>query len=223
MSGYYDSRLSADRLKRCYDIAPPRVRQYMEAEIEFVRAKLPAKGRVIELGCGYGRVLPRLKKESVRVFGIDTSLASICMARESLNKKNGFHLVVMNAACLGFPDAAFDVVVCIQNGLSAFKEDPLQLIREAVRITRKGGCVLVSTYAERFWEDRLNWFRLQAGEGLLGEIDEHATKDGTIVCKDGFTARTFRPDELKVLASKATENYRLTEVDQSSLFCEIIV
>ena len=50
-----------------------------------------------------------------------------------------------------------------------------QELAAAVDVTRPGGRVLFSSYAEAFWDHRLAWFRLQAREGLLGEIDEAAT------------------------------------------------
>jgi hypothetical protein len=34
--GYYSERLAAERLRACYDLAPPRTSAYLEAEIEFV-------------------------------------------------------------------------------------------------------------------------------------------------------------------------------------------
>ena len=40
MHGYYEERLAADRLKRCYDLAPPRVEQYLRAEVDFVVEQL---------------------------------------------------------------------------------------------------------------------------------------------------------------------------------------
>ena len=116
------------------------------------------------------------------------------------------------------------MVVCVQNGLSAFHADPQTVVREAVRVTRPGGLVLLSTYAAKFWPHRLEWFRLQAAHGLLGEIDEEATRDGHIVCKDGFTARTISPEEFLALTSGlAVQRRTLAEVDESSLFCEIAV
>jgi len=39
MPGYYIERLAAERLRACYDLAPPRTKAYLEAEIEFVLAK----------------------------------------------------------------------------------------------------------------------------------------------------------------------------------------
>ncbi len=72
------------------------------------------------------------------------------------------------------------------------------------------------------WEEALAWFEQQAAEGLVGEIDYARTGDGTIVCRDGFTATTFGPEDFKALASSLGWRAALAEVDGSSLFCEIV-
>ena len=64
MSGYYSQKLSAVRLKQVYDIAPPRVRQYLDAEVNHVLEKMHPGDLVIELGCGYGRILPKLAEKA---------------------------------------------------------------------------------------------------------------------------------------------------------------
>jgi len=38
--GYYTQKLSGKHLQLCYEIAPPRVKRYLEAEIEFVLKKI---------------------------------------------------------------------------------------------------------------------------------------------------------------------------------------
>lgn len=129
----------------------------------------------------------------------------------------------MNAVHLGFRNRQFDVVACIQNGFSAFKVDQRELIEEAIRVTRSGGTVLFSSYSESFWEDRLFWFRLQAEQELIGEIDEKATGDGVIVCKDGFKATTITPNDFIFLTSDLDIDPIITEVDGSSVFFEIKV
>jgi 2-polyprenyl-6-hydroxyphenyl methylase/3-demethylubiquinone-9 3-methyltransferase len=218
---YYDDNLSAERLKRVYDIAPLRVKRYLKAEIDHVLGRIGPAEVVLELGCGYGRVMSYLAAAAGVVFGIDTSPGSLLLGKQELAGLSNCWLVCMNAVDLGFRDHAFDCVVCLQNGISAFHLDKLELVREAVRVTRPGGRTLFSTYAERFWDDRLEWFRLQAEAGLLGEIDYEKTGDGVIVCRDGFTATTVGPDAFTALTRDIDADVHLVEVDQSSLFCEI--
>jgi len=222
MKDYYSRKLSAERLRKCYEVAPERTRRYLEAEVEFVLEKMPPSSSVLEMGCGYGRVLAHLARKASSVFGIDTSWESLAMAREAPGASD-WHLAQMNAARPGFRRASFDTVVCIQNGISAFKVDPRELMEAAVGVTRPGGLVLFSSYARRFWERRLEWVRAQSEHGLLGEIDLEATRDGVIVCKDGFRATTFGPDDFTTLTSGLNVITRITEVDGSSVFCEMVV
>ena len=220
---YYSQKLSAERLKLCYEIAPPRVKRYLEAEIEFILEKIKPSDMVLELGCGYGRVLKKLLTKAKTVVGIDTSYTSLLLAQEILGDAPACHLLAMDAVRLGFGDRLFDLVFCIQNGISAFRVNQRKLIKEAMRFTCPRGTVLFSSYSERFWEDRLDWFRIQSDHGLIGEIDEDATGDGVIICKDGFRASTIAPDDFVSLTTDFDIVPKITEVDGSSIFCEIRV
>ncbi|PKK82407.1 MAG: class I SAM-dependent methyltransferase [candidate division Zixibacteria bacterium HGW-Zixibacteria-1] len=223
MDQYYSEKLSAAGLKRCYEIAPPCVEQYLKAEINHVLEKLRSSDVVLELGCGYGRVIKYLCPHVKTVFGIDTSMASLKMARYELHPCPNIHLARMNAITLGFGDNVFDMTICIQNGLSAFKVDQHALIKEAARVTRPGGKVLLSSYSDKFWDDRLEWFRMQSAEGLLGPIDNDRTGNGIIACKDGFKATTVSREDFELLAQRARFTADITEVDNSSIFCELTV
>ncbi|TET10293.1 MAG: class I SAM-dependent methyltransferase [Candidatus Thorarchaeota archaeon] len=219
MNHYYTDTLSAANLERCYEIAPPRILQYFDAEIDFVANSLEPSDRVLELGCGYGRVLPRLLKNASNVVGVDTALGSLLYGRTMLPKPTSIQLAQMDAGNTAIQDDSFDVVVCIQNGISAFKVDPVILVRESLRITIHGGKCLFSTYSDRIWEERLQWFQLQAEEKLLGDIDWNKTIRGTIVCKDGFVATTFSEDDFLRVARELGVSCEMVEVDSSSLFC----
>jgi 2-polyprenyl-6-hydroxyphenyl methylase/3-demethylubiquinone-9 3-methyltransferase len=221
--GYYSTKLSGTRLRECYAIAPPRVQQYLEAEVQFVSGRLAGCAAVLELGCGYGRVALALALKVRRVVGIDTSEESLELARSSAAPGSGCEFLRMNAAQLGFGGGVFDAVVCVQNGICAFGVDPLQLLVEAVRVARPGGRVLFSSYSDRFWAHRLQWFEMQAARGLVGAIDRERTGDGLIVCRDGFRAGRMRPEDFRSLCSRGGWISEITEVDSSSVFCEILV
>jgi SAM-dependent methyltransferase len=222
MRDYYVTTLSGVRLRQCYTLAPPRVRQYLTAELEFVADRLLPDHRVLELGCGYGRVLHRLAERARYTLGIDTSRESLRLARQSIAPGATCDLCQMNAGDLGIRDGQFDVVVCIQNGLAVFGVDPVPVTREAIRVTRPGGRVLFSSYTAGFWEYRLEWFRIQAKHRLVGEIDYARTGNGVIACRDGFRARAVLPEDFQKMAAICQVEYRLTEVDASSLMCEMV-
>jgi len=220
MHGYYTDKLSAEKLRQVYDIAPHRIRQYLRAEVDFVLDAIHPDDTVLELGCGYGRVTEPMAANAAVAVGIDTSCNSLRSTARMTDSPAG-HYLCMDAVRMGFCDAAFDVVVCIQNGISAFHVDRRTLIEEALRVTRRGGKALFSSYAGKFWKYRLHWFELQVQHGLLGEIDYDATGDGIIVCKDGFRATTVGPEEFRELTDEMNADVDIEEVDQSSLFCVI--
>jgi len=223
MQGYYATKLSADRLRQCYEVASDRVRRYLEAEIEFVLSRLRPTDSVLELGCGYGRVTFRLAEVAERVVGIDTSSESLALARHLARMDSRCQFLEMDASALTFRDGSFDVVVCVQNGICAFAVQPERLMRETLRVTRPGGRALFSTYSAAFWPERLRWFESQAAAGLLGAIDYDQTENGTVVCKDGFRAGTFSTDAFHVLCRKLGVESVITTVDDSSVFCEVVV
>jgi 2-polyprenyl-6-hydroxyphenyl methylase/3-demethylubiquinone-9 3-methyltransferase len=220
MKGYYDQKLFAHQLQKVYEIASSRVRQYLEEEIRFVVKRISRQDRVLELGCGYGRILGPMADSAKIAVGVDTSFHSLELAASACAR---FHLAAMNAGKLGFKNHAFHLTACVQNGISAFHMDPEKLMKEAIRVTRPGGRVLFSTYTSEFWPHRLQWFKDQARHGLLGEIDEAASKNGTIVCKDGFKAVTFTKEDLLKTTRRLHLRAEFHVVDGSSLFCEIMV
>ena len=221
MSGYYSDKLSGNRLKQCYEFAPSRIQQYLEAEVNHIVQKIRPGDKVLELGCGYGRILPRLAQKAALVIGIDLSPGSLMLGREMLNNIPNTLLLNMDAVQLAFSDRVFDRVVCIQNGISAFRVNQKKLIHESIRVAKPGGTLLFSSYSHKFWKYRLEWFQLQSEAGLLGEINWEETHNGVIVCKDGFKATTVRPEEFLSLTAEFDVDTQVVEVDESSLFCEI--
>jgi 2-polyprenyl-6-hydroxyphenyl methylase/3-demethylubiquinone-9 3-methyltransferase len=223
MQGYYKGRLSGERLRRCYELAHPRLAQYLEAEIQFVLRHLGRADAVLELGCGYGRVTARLADVAERVVGIDNAPESIALAHRLFGANPRCAFREMDALALAFDDAEFDKVVCVQNGICAFGVDQAALIEQAVRVTRPAGQVFFSTYSAGFWDERLRWFEAQSAAGLVGAIDYERTGEGEIVCTDGFRTGQVPPDRFESLCAGLGLSAEVTEVDGSSVVCAIVV
>ncbi len=220
---YYSNKLFALKLKRAYEIASPRMQQYLEAEIQYTLSNIKTSDKVLELGSGYGRVLKRIANNAYQVVGIDIAEASLKYARKYLSEYPNIELHYMTARELKFDDESFDVVLGIQNAVSAMKIDPIHLIREALRVVKDNGKIILSSYSENIWKERLDWFIQQSKEGLLGEIDFEKTGNGVITCKDGFRATTYTIDDFTTLMKKMNLKATISEVDQSSIFCVIDV
>ena len=82
MEDYYAERLAAEKLRRCYEIAPPRIRQYLRAELDFALEFIHAGDAVLDLGCGYGRTLPELAARAGSLTAVDNAPASIALAEK---------------------------------------------------------------------------------------------------------------------------------------------
>lgn len=109
-------------------------------EEDLVHALLPLSGcRVLDLGTGGGRLLPRLSAVAREVIAADLSEALLARAPRLPNVR----LTQMNALELGFPARTFDVVVSL--GLCEYLSDLTGFLHEAQRVLKPGG-VLAFTY-----------------------------------------------------------------------------
>jgi len=220
MKDYYIENLSGNHLHRVYSLADERVKRYLQGEIEFFRERISPGDRVLELGCGYGRILKALASDTHITEGIDNAPGNIELAGEYLHNEPGIKVHLMSVDNLEFPDNSFDLVLCAQNGLSAFGLDPLIVVREASRVTKHDGRLYCCTYADSFWPSRLRWFHNQADAGLLGAIDETKTGNGVIACVDGFISTSMTDVQFREIASALNLVVDIVELQGGSLISE---
>jgi len=116
------------------------------AEVEAALVRLvpnAAPQRLVDIGTGTGRVLELLAPVISQGLGIDASKGMLALARARLGRAGLSHCSVRLADMYRLPlaDAAFDTAV-LQMVLH-YAEDPAGAVREAARVLRPGGRLIV--------------------------------------------------------------------------------
>jgi len=97
--------------------------------------------KILEVGAGTGRDSLALAMEGAQVYILDYSEKSLKIGSELATQVPGnLHLVQGDAFNSPFPDESFDFV--FHQGLAEHFKDPLPLIKENVRLLKKGGFCL---------------------------------------------------------------------------------
>lgn len=107
-------------------------------EAVIVACDIGSGTRVLDVGCGSGEFLKRVRARGATASGIDPAPGMVALTEGDVRVGTFDHLP--------WPDGSFDVVTAF-NALQ-FAVDPVEALREAARVVTPGGLVAVSNWAE---------------------------------------------------------------------------
>jgi 2-polyprenyl-3-methyl-5-hydroxy-6-metoxy-1,4-benzoquinol methylase len=121
------------RLAHFYNTRLARVRELLEGT---------DGSSVLEVGCGPGYMAPHVARRGMRYYGVDVSPGMIKVCRQTHGALEGVHFAVGDTQALAFPDASFDLVLCL--GMLEYVHDETVPIREIARVLVAGGSCILS-------------------------------------------------------------------------------
>lgn len=135
-----DPRIYYDEFSTMYEDERAKPYHVFLDESEMEAARPYCEGRnVLEVGCGTGLVLERLKAMAGRVTGIDLSMGMVQKAHQ-----RGLTVAQASATDLPFADNTFDVAVSFK--VLAHIPPIRETVAECARVVRPGGYLVLEFY-----------------------------------------------------------------------------
>ena len=132
---------SFDGVAAVYDDTQPVhvVEHYLQKRVAFALRTFPPGARLLDVGCGTGRLSERLRAAGFKMTGLDNSLGMLTSAHA-----RGLAVVRGTAAAMPWRDGTFDgtISVAVMHHLRT-PELVRAAIGEMVRVTRRGGRAVV--------------------------------------------------------------------------------
>ncbi len=203
-----------------------------------VKDHLNSNSRLIEIGCGAGNLLMQAVVKDSYPVALDVSMQALTFVRSRLqeacrgrNAPRDFACVQSVGEKLPLPDASFDCVILSE--VIEHLKAPQVSVREAARILRPGGRLLITTPNYRsFWPimewvvDRTNMTPKMAAEQHISRF--HPTSLRSLLSECGLGIEYFGTvynlsPFLSLLSPKHAERQLLRELESQSSFGMILV
>jgi SAM-dependent methyltransferase len=136
-------------------------------KIRYLLANLPATGRVLEVGCGGGRLLNTIAMHRPRLELVGCDIRPLRYAPSRFR----FDVVSPGSTALPYGAATFDAVIMVD--FLEHVEDPLLMLRAARDVLRQSGRLVSFTPLEGQRLSLYRLYRVLLGDDLYARTKEH--------------------------------------------------
>jgi len=150
MSAERPSTPAYDRIAHLYDVDMAQNMRFADVDF-YARISERKGGRVLELGCGNGRILLQLLARGIDIAGIDSSPKMLVdLVRKAAIRGLHAPVCVMDVRHLGFA-ARFDVVLCPYSLVTYMtaEQDAVRMLDEVKDVLAPNGIVVVDAFISR--------------------------------------------------------------------------
>jgi len=161
-----------------------------------------ATGKVLDIGCGAGRVSLHLQNLGLEVVGIDLAPGAI----EACRRRGIKEVYLMSAGEIDFPDATFDTIIMYGNnfGILGSDESIIRMLRRLHRITTPQGKILAGSadVVKTDMQEHLDYHKMNMSRNRpKGLIRLRVAYKGLV--DDWTDLRLATPEEMTYLGEQA--------------------
>ncbi|HCP08611.1 MAG TPA: hypothetical protein DIT25_02320 [Candidatus Moranbacteria bacterium] len=169
-----DTELGYDRMSQKFS----ETRKFFWRGLEFIKDYAKEGDRVLDFGCGNGRLVELFADKNIDYIGVDASQGLIDQAKSKYpDKALNFQKISASQDSLPFEDVFFNTAYSIAVFHHFPKEHSKKMTQELYRITKSGGYVIVTVW--NIWQKKYiknilkNWVNKLIGRSDLDWNDCH--------------------------------------------------
>lgn len=136
----------------------PAYKELFDAEHRYLINNIPSNSKVLDIGCGEGRNMKSILEITPNVYGVDNDAKAVIDAKRNFEDINTVEIFQGEATNLPFEDKTFDVVTFLMI-LPNLNNDKEKALKEALRVLKDDGFVILSTFAETAFEERMKIYK----------------------------------------------------------------
>jgi 2-polyprenyl-3-methyl-5-hydroxy-6-metoxy-1,4-benzoquinol methylase len=146
---------------------------------EFIRPLLKPSMKIVDLGCGDGKLLENIASEEWQITAVDAATNALKLVEEKALP--GVTTQIELLPCSRLPDKGYDLVLCCNMLAELEKEEHRLMVSELVRLVADGGTIVVTS--------ALDTGTNRAAEILAGLLSTEMTIDAIECSYAGLQAR----------------------------------
>lgn len=147
-------------------------RKHFWQDLEFIKDYAQEGDKILDFGCGNGRLLELFDKKEIEYYGLDTSQKLIDLAKSKYANSAVKFLKIPGQDSLPFPNDYFNVIysIAVFHHLPG-KDLRKELARELYRVLKPGGKIIITVW--NLWQPHYstkvaeNWARKILGRNDL--------------------------------------------------------
>lgn len=194
--------------------------QYLDAEWNHIRSRVLRKMKVLEVGCGSGRVLRELAPLVSELVGLDHSYAQVEATEKTVkeHKLANVRIIYADATDLPFGESYFDMSISAFNTFGNLSYDKFRALKEMRRVTKPRGRILLSVYGENAAEFQKEMYdNVDAESRVLGDFTIYTFPDGLVGAAERFSEKKLR----KLFTDSGFSDFRIERLAEFGYMCDL--